>query len=121
VTTKSKIELPPLPATLPDGTVDCDPELPNPCVDTWESQQIARVLRWVNTPDPKPCWDGTATEFAERVQEEWKAGRIVANTLTAALEKVCSIYVQKNGEGFNVKSLHELLRKQKAKKTGNPL
>ena len=98
-----------------------DPELPNPFVDTWEAQQIARARRWAYTPDPKPRWAGTATEFAERVREEWLAGRIVASTLTAALEQGCTIYVQRDGQTFNVKSLHELLRKQKAKIDGDPL
>lgn len=59
--TKPKKELPPLPATLPDGSVDCDPELPDPFVDlvkdpiervrTWEEQQIERTKHLINTPD----------------------------------------------------------------------
>jgi hypothetical protein len=61
VATKSKIQLPPTPATLPDGTIDHAPELPNPFTDlvkepvervrTWEEQQIERTKHLINTPD----------------------------------------------------------------------
>jgi hypothetical protein len=98
LTSRSRTIPPPAPATLPDGTLDCEPELPNPFVDSWEVQQIARASRWVNVPDPQPRWVGTATEFAEWVREEWEAGKITASNLTAALGQGCNIYVQKNGQ-----------------------
>jgi hypothetical protein len=50
-TPRSRTVLPPAPATLPDGTLDCDPEIPTfPALAERQAEQIAQTLHLVNTP-----------------------------------------------------------------------
>jgi hypothetical protein len=43
--------VPPPPATLPDGTLDCDPEIATfPALSERQAEQIARTIRLINTP-----------------------------------------------------------------------
>jgi len=84
-----------------------------------QKQALDKLMVRVN---PLPRWKGTLTEFACKVREDWRAGKIPqAKTINAALKAESALWDGPDGTPMKVPSLRELLRKQKAKTEGDPL
>jgi hypothetical protein len=64
-------------------------------------------------------WQGKAYELACKVRDELGADWTQPGKLTAAFERACLRYVQKNGHPFTPKSLREGLRQWEDKLRGH--
>jgi hypothetical protein len=91
-------------------SLNCPPELPKDCFSDWEDEDRHRAQIPPTLISIGPTrWPGTATEFAVQVRSDYRAGKITARNLTAALRMASNLYVQKNGRSFNARVLNQLL------------
>lgn len=101
------------------ASLDCPPELPKDCFSDWEDdvRHRAQIPPTLISIGPTR-WPGTATEFAVQVRSDYRACKINANNLTAALRMASKLYVQKNGRAFDARVLNQLLIQVDRKKDG---
>ena len=50
-------------------------------------------------------WQGSAVDFADWIYEAWRAGKIAADTETAAFELASQHFCQRDGRPFKKRSL----------------
>jgi hypothetical protein len=83
-------------------------------------QGLGGVLLPVSSaPAPvREVWLGKGYDLARKVRAELGADWTQPGKFTAALERACQRYVQKNGKPFTPKSLRESLRRKDDEKDG---
>ena len=67
---------------------------------------------------PPMIWKGHVYELAQHIETIYKAGHLVANSLTHAFEQACKHYVQLNGEPISARSLDQSLRQKREAERG---
>jgi hypothetical protein len=104
------------------ASLNCSPELPTDCFSELEDEarHRAQIPPPLSTPGfiQPAVWPGTATEFALKVRDDYRASKTTASNLTAALRMAGKLYMQKNGRAFDARVLNQLLIQVDRKKDG---